>query len=318
MASVTLVESAKLALDMLVAGVIEKVVTVNKMFQVIRFDGIEGNSLAYNRENVLGGAGVSGVGTIISSGATDPILGGNTAKDAATFTKVNANLTRIIGDAEVDNLIQATRSGDGNDQEATQIGSKAKKVGRIYQHMFINGTGAGDEFNGLINLCPAGQTRTAATNGEALSFAILDDLLGRVIDKDGEVDYFAMNIRTINSYFELLRGLGGAAIDHTVTLPSGDQVPAYRGTPIFRNDYVPITQTQGTETAATTIFAGTLDEGSRTQGLAGITAQKEAGIRIVEVGEAEDKDETITRVKWYCGLALFSELGISCAPGINN
>ena len=54
MASVTLAESAKLAQDELVAGVIENVITVNNMFELLPFDGIDGNALAYNRENVLG------------------------------------------------------------------------------------------------------------------------------------------------------------------------------------------------------------------------------------------------------------------------
>jgi hypothetical protein len=96
------------------------------------------------------------------------------------------------------------------------------------------------------------------------------------------------------------------------------EVPGYRGVPIFRNDYVPIDQTQGTETEATTVFAGTIDDGSRSHGIAGITAEKAAGIQVVEVGESEDKDESITRVRWYCGLALFSEKGLAAAPGVNN
>lgn len=318
MASVTLAESAKLAQDELVSGVIEGVITVNQMFQVLPFDGVEGNALSYNRENVLGGAGVSGVGDDIGSAAVDPITGGNNAKDAATFTNVKVSLTRILGDAEVDNLIQSTRSGDGNDQKATQIASKAKKVGRIYQHMLIRGTGAGNQFNGLINLCAAGQTRTPATNGEPFALAILDNLIRLVVDKDGQVDYITMHGRTIDSYFAALRALGGASIGETVTLPSGDQVPAYRGVPIFRNEFIPIDQVQGTETAATTIFAGTLDDGSRTNGIAGLTSAQDAGINVIEVGESETKDESITRVRWYCSLALFSELGLACAPGINN
>ena len=41
MASVTLVESAKLALDDLVAGIIENIITVNHMFEMLPFDGID-------------------------------------------------------------------------------------------------------------------------------------------------------------------------------------------------------------------------------------------------------------------------------------
>lgn len=306
MASVTLSESAKLAQDELVAGVIENIITVNPFFDVLPFDGIDGNALAYNRENVLGDVQVLGVGGTI------------TAKAAATFTQVTSTLTTIIGDAEVNGLIQATRSGDGNDQAAVQIASKAKSVGRKYQDMLINGTGASNEFSGMLNLVVAGQKATTGANGKALDFDVMDELLDLVTDKDGEVDYFMMHARTLRSYMALLRGLGGASINEVVQLPSGREVPGYRGVPIFRNDWVPINQTKGTGSAQTTIFAGTLDDGSRMHGIAGLTAEQAAGIQVVPVGESETKDESITRIKWYSGLALFSEKGLAAADGITN
>ncbi len=306
MASVTLAESAKLALNELIAGVIENVITVNRMFEVLPFDGIEGNALAYNRENVLGDVDVEGVGDTIG------------AKAAATFTNVTSSLTTIIGDAEVNGLIQATRSGDGNDQTAVQIASKAKSAGRKYQDMLINGTGAANEFDGLINLCAAGQTVDTGVNGGALSFEWMDEMMDLVVDKDGVVDYMAFHARTLRSYNSLLRALGGASIGDTVTLPSGVEIPAYRSVPIFRNDYIPINQVKGAGSAQTTIFAGTLDDGSRQHGIAGLTADKMAGINVVDVGESETRDERIWRVKWYSGLALFSEKGLSCADGVTN
>ena len=310
MASVTLTESAKLAQDELVAGVIENIITVNRFYEVLPFDGIEGNSLAYNRENVLGDVTLSGVG--------DTFTGLGAGKAAATFTNVNSNLTTIMGDAEVNGLIQATRSGDGNDQTAVQIASKAKSAGRKYQDQMINGTGAGNETTGLISLCAAGQKVATGANGGALSFEFLDELMDLVTDKDGVVDYITMHARTLRSYRTLLRGLGGASVNEVVELPGGGEVPAYSGVGIFRNDYIPTDQVKGTGSAQTTIFAGTFDDGSRSQGIAGLTASKASGIQIVDVGEAEDADEHIWRVKWYCGLALFSEKGLSCAEGITN
>ncbi len=310
MASVTLAESAKLAQDELVAGVIENIITVNRMFDVLPFDSIEGNSLAYNRENVLGDVILAGVG--------DTFSGAGAGKGAATFTKVNSNLTTIMGDAEVNGLIQATRSGDGNDQTAVQIASKSKSAGRKYQDQLINGTGAGNEFSGLLQLCAAGQTVNTGVNGGAISFTWLDELMDLVVDKDGQVDYITMHARTIRSYKSLLRALGGASVNEVVELPSGAEVPAYSGVPIFRNDYIPVNQTKGGSSNTTTIFAGTFDDGSRTHGIAGLTATQASGIQVVDVGEAEDADEHIWRVKWYCGLALFSEKGLSCADGITN
>jgi len=305
MASVTLAESAKLAQDTLVAGLIESVITVNHMFQLLPFEGINGNALAYNREKALGDVQSIGVaGTI-------------TAKAAATFTQVTSNLTKIIGDAEVDGLIQATRSDD-NDQTGVQIASKAKSAGRNYQNQLINGSGAADEFNGLINLCASGQKATTATNGSSLSFTIMDEMLDLVTAKDGEVDYLVMHARTIRSYKTLLRALGGVSMQEVYELPSGKNVPAYSGVPILRNDWIPINQTKGSGTGCTTVFAGVFDDGDMKTGLLGLTAANAYGLQVVDVGEAETKDEHIWRVKWYCGLALFSELGLSAAEGILN
>jgi hypothetical protein len=182
--------------------------------------------------------------------------------------------------------------------------------------MLVTGDGTNFTFPGLLSLCPVSQQAATAANGENLSFGVLDEMMDLVVDKDGQVDYFAMPARTIRSFNALLRGLGGASINDTLELPSGTVVPAYRGVPIFRNDYLPTNQTKGGGSNTTTIFAGTFDDGSRQHGIAGLTASNQSGLNVVDVGESETKDERIWRVKWYSGLALFSELGISCADGI--
>ncbi len=314
MASITLAESAKLAQDELVAGVIETMITINQFFQLMRFDAFDGNALLYNREAALGAVGGASVGTDLS---------GDKFKASATFTQVSVGLTKIIGDAEVDNLIQATRSGDGNDQEAIQIASKAKHIGREYQRQLINGvsgtTSTDYEFDGLLALCPGTQTVKTGTTGAALTFDILDELMDLVEDKDGAVDYIMMNKRPRRSYRALLRALGGAFIQEVFTLPSGEEVIAYSSVPIFRNDYIPVNQGLASGTANTTsIFAGTIDEGARETGIAGLTAANAAGIQVIPIGEMENKDETLTRVRWYCSLALFSEKGLAVVKGITN
>lgn len=305
MASVTLAESAKLSQDMLVAGIIENVVTVDAFYDVLPFTEIEGNALAYNRENALGDVQNLGVGGTI------------TAKSAATFTQITTSLTTIIGDAEVNNLIQATRSNI-NDQRAAQIASKAKSVGRTYANQLVNGDGTSNTIEGLLSLASAGQKTTPSTDGDALSLDLMDEVMDLVKDKGGQVDYLMMHSRTIRSYYALLRALGGANIGEVITLPSGRQVPSYRGTPIFRNDWLPTDQTQGATTTCTSVIAGTFDDGSMTTGISGLTAVNDAGIRVAYIGESETKDESITRIKFYNGLALFSDLGLAVLPGITN
>ena len=306
MSSVTLAESAKLSLNQLIEGVIENVITVNRFYQVLPFQAIEGNALAYNRENALGDVQFGGVGSTI------------TAKNPATYTNVTSSLTTILGDAEVNGLIQATRSNI-QDQTALQVASKAKSLGRQYQDSMINGDGSSNSFSGLLSLVTGAQTITGAgANGDAISFDLLDQLIDKVTDKDGQVDYLLMNARTIRSYNGLLRALGGASVSDVVQLPSGVTVPAYREIPIFRNDYVPTTQTKGSTTTCTSVVAGTLDDGSMMHGIAGLTAANASGLQVEEVGTSETKDERITRVKWYCGLALFSEKGLAALTGITN
>ena len=305
MATVTLAESAKLSKDLLYAGIIESIVEVNPFFEILPFQEIEGNALSYNREKTLGDIQFAGVGDTI------------TAKNPATFEQVSTSLTTLIGDAEVNGLIQATRSNI-NDQKTVQIMSKAKSLGRKFQDTLINGDGTSNSFQGLSALASASQIINIGTNGAALQFELLDELIDSVKDKDGQVDYILASARTIRSYYALLRGLGGATIGDVVTLPSGRTVPAYRGVPIFRNDYIATNQTKGTATNTTTLFAGTLDDGSGKHGIAGLTAMGEAGIRVTEIGESETKDESITRVKMYCGLANFSQLGLYAMPGITN
>ena len=306
MATVTLAESAKLTQDMLLAGVIEQIVEVNPLFELFPFMEIEGNALAYNREKVIGDVQFLGVGGTI------------TAKAPAEFDKVTSSLTTLIGDAEINGLIQATRS-NYTDQKAIQVASKAKSLGRKYQDSMINGDGTGNAFEGLLSLLPTGQLVDSGANGANFSFELLDELIDKVKDKDGAADFIMLPARTLRKYYALLRGLGGASIGDVITLPSGRQIPAYRGIPLFRNDWIPTNQTKGTATGTcTTIFAGTFDDGSGTHGIAGLTAMDAAGVRVEEVGVSETKDESITRVKMYCGMALFSELGLAAVDGIKD
>ena len=303
MASVTLEEAGKLAQDQLVQGVIEEIIDSNPMFEIFPFEGIDGNSLAFNRENTLGDVQVLGVGGTI------------TAKNPATFTKVNANLTTILGDAEVNGLIQATRSGNV-DQKAQQIASKAKSAARKYQDMMINGTGVGDEFMGLRGLVADSQKISASTgssdaNGGVLTFELLDELLDKIKDKDGRPDFLMMSARERRRVMQLLRAMGGASPADVYTMPSGEQIIAYNNVPIFVNDYIPTNLTRGTASNASVVFAGTWDDGSLTHGISGLTAKNAAGISIVEVGQSETKDEEITRVRWYTGLANFSQKGLA-------
>jgi hypothetical protein len=312
MASVTLAEAAKLTQNVLVSGIIESIVSVNPMFNFLPFDSFSGNALAYNVENALGGV------EFIGKGADNSIPAG--AKTAATFTQKTASLVPLIGDAEVDHFVQATMS-NVNDQKAIQVQSKAKSIGRKYQNQLINGDATTDvnSFDGLLKLIPsARKIYTTEIAGVDFSFELLDEMISMVLAKDGQVDYFTMSDKHIRKYYTLLRALGGAGIGEVITLPNGTQVPAYRGVPLFRNDYLLQADADpgAPDVQCSPIFAGTFDDGSRKVGLAGLTSEVNNGVFVTEVGEEEDNNNTITRVRFYCGMALFNELGIVMAQNI--
>ena len=138
------------------------------------------------------------------------------------------NLTTILGDAEVNGLIQATRSGNV-DQKAQQIASKAKSAARKYQDMMINGTGTGDEFMGLRGLVANSQKISAKTggvdtNGGVLTFELLDELLDLIKDKDSRPDFLMMSARERRRVMQLLRAMGGASPADVYTMTSGEQI----------------------------------------------------------------------------------------------
>lgn len=305
MATITLAEASKLSLDDLIQGVIENIITVNPMYQALPFTDIDGNALVYNREKTLGDAQELDIGGTI------------TAKGASSYKKKTASLTTIVGDAEINGLIQAQRVG--GDQVAQQIGSKAKTIGRLFQERMINGdVDVTGQFDGLRQI--VADIVTEADNpgqsvdltGSAFTFADLDQLLHQVKSKDGQVDFLMMNEAQIRKYRALERALGGTQPQYVEV--AGIQMPSYAGVPIYRNDW--IAADLGSPAALTNVFAGCFDDGTQKVGISGLTAVNNMGIHVQPVGASETKDNDIYRVKFYCGFAAFSEFGIAMLDNV--
>jgi len=306
MTTITLAEASKLGLDDLVTGVIENIVTTNQIYNVMPFTAVDGNALAYNREMTLGDSQALSIGGTI------------TAKTAQTYRKVTTSLTTLIGDAEINGLLRAQNVGN-TDLVAQGIASKAKSIGRLWQNLMINGNPTTnsplqpEEFQGideLIDDIVAGspEINTAIDidhSDTAISFAGLDNLLSQVKSKDGVVDFLMMNRRQANAVRALQRGLGGAQPEYVEV--SGINMSSYAGVPIYVNDWIG----RASSPLATSVYAGNFDDGSRKVGISGLTSSNNMGIHVEDVGAIEDRDEHIYRVKFYTGLAVFSELSIA-------
>jgi hypothetical protein len=312
MATQTLAEAQKLITNDMIAGVVEDVLTTNPVFQVLPWTGYSGQAILVNRENALGDAEHLAVGGTI------------TAKAAASFTQTTFTAVTTIGDAELNGLVAAQSASGGVDQLAVEISSKAKSVGRLLQTGIATGTGTSPQLHSLHTLCDSTQYTTASA-GQALSFALLDELLDLVKAKDGEVDFFMLPARTLRSYRVLVRALGG--VNEVIAFDMGGgrtrNVDVYNGIPMFQNDYLSITETANgaalTTGALTSVWAGCFDDGSSKIGCGMIHPEGTAtGFDVTMVGEAEAKDETIARVKSYSNFVLFNRRGLARLPSINN
>ena len=310
MASQTLAEAKKLINNQIVAGVVQDIIDVNPMYASIPFIGYTGQAIMVNREDALGDAGLYAVDATITS------------KAAATFIQTPFTATKIIGDVEMDGLVQAQSEGAGVDQLAVEISSKAKTVGRLFQQGIATGTGTSPAMNSLHSMADSGQYTTASV-GQALSFELMDEAADLVLSKDGDVDWIMMPKRTMRSYKVLLRGLGGTAGDWVVTLPDGRTTISYEGIPIFKNTYLSTTETANgaalTGDTLTSVWFGNWDDGTQKTGVAGIhPISVPAGIQVQAVGAQENKDNEVVRVKQYANFANFSRKAISRLTSINN
>lgn len=294
--ALTLVESAKLSLDMLQRGVIETIIEESPVFDWLPYLTVEGNSFKYNQENTLGGASFFAVNAAWTEAT-------------ATFTQKTANLAILGGDADVDNFIQRTRS-DINDQRAIQTQLKAKDVARKFEDTFITGDVAVDanSFDGIRKLAVAGQTLSAGTNGGPITLSLVDQLIDLV--KGGKPHILVMSKRTRRRLKALL-----VASTHYVeegATQFGRQVMFYDGIPVLASDWVPNNETQGTETAASSVYAIQFSEAD------GLVGLQNGSIEVIDIGQLESKDGSRVRVRWYTGVALLRDSALARLQGVNN
>jgi len=208
----------------------------------------------------------------------------------------------------VDNFIQRTRS-TLNDQRATQTQLKAKDVARKFESTFVAGDVGTDpnSFDGIRNLAPGGQTLTAAANGGPLTLPLLDQLIDLV--RGGKPDLLLMSKRTRRKLKSLL-----VASTHYVESgvnAFGRQVMLYDGIPVEASDWVPDTETDGSGTSLSSLYAIHLSDAD------GLVGLQNGGLEVVDVGQLEAKDASRVRIRWYVGLALLRDSALARLKAVN-
>lgn len=303
--ALTLAQSALLSQDHLLAGVFETVIDEDPvLFSLMQWLAIQGNSLAYNRENALATVADFAVGDVWTEGI-------------GTVSQVTTALTVIGGDADVDQFLQTTRSSI-NDQKAIAIASKAKALARGLSDRFVYGnTAVANQMAGLHQLMPTAQKihQGAGAIGAALSLANLDVLCDTVRPRPDILMMPRAIRRRLSAY-----GRGSATSLIETREAFGRQQRFFNDIPIAVSDFMVMTETiaAGDFTAKTGGATGSIIALRFGEDAAVMVHGGGSPIIVEDVGTLETKDATRTRIKAYAALALLSTLAVARIDGITD
>lgn len=293
-------EAALLSEDDRQKGIIEEMVKNDEFFHLLPFVKTEGLSYLYTREKTnAGGAWFSEYEDLEES--------------TSEFENVNVALKRIAGQADIDNFIIETKA-DWYDQVAEQLKAKSKGMAEQFQSEVMNGDVAVNPkgFDGVRKLVTPDQTLTINANGAPIDFGALDELVDAVKRKDGKM--LMMRKEVWRQIRALNRTFGGNTAETVMVENFGQPVPAYDGIPVLINDYLPINEVQGTNSATTSVYAVRVNEVDGLHGIYG--GNGSAGFRLEKVGLHHSKDVTRFRVVWYAALALKATHSLARLKGV--
>lgn len=307
--ALTLAQAAVLSQNDLQRGVVETFVQESSVLDRLPLMNIEGNAYAYNEEGTLPGVEFRAVNSAY-------------AESTGVVNQKTEALVILGGDADVDTFIVQTR-GNLNDQRAVQTAMKVKAASYKHQEAFINGDTAVDanSFDGLKKRLTGGQVIAAATNGIGPVagghdfFDALDALIAAV---NGGPDALYMNSGVRAKIMSSARRLGGA--DFLNEELTRKRVPTYNGIPLLDignkadgTAIIPQTETQGTDTASSSIYAVKFGQGEGDQAVTGLT---NGGVQVKDLGEIDSKPAFRTRIEFFTGLGVFGGKAAARLTGV--
>lgn len=311
--AVTLAQAAVLSQNTLARGVMETFVIESSVLDRLPLMQIEGNAYAYTKELALPGVAFRSVNEAYT-------------ESTGTFVQATEALVILGGDADVDRFIVQTR-GNLQDQRAAQTRAKVKAAAYKFQDTFINGDVTVDtkSFDGLKKRLTGAQVISSGTNGapivgnggtDAMSFLDrLDDLFGAVA---GGPDVVYANAAVRSRIRAAARRVGGSEI--VTDDINGKRQLIWNGVPIVdigtKADgslIIPQTETQGSSSVASSIYAVKFGNDETDQAVTGLT---NGGVQVYDLGEVSDKPVYRTRLEFYCGLATFGGQAAARLTGV--
>ncbi len=311
--AMTLADAQGVSPDPRLPGVL-RVLNTSNVLNRTPFEAIAGGAFSYNQEATLPAAAFRAV----NAGYTE---------STGTFTTATESLVILGGEYIVDRFLERTRSGGIGSLVQEQRDMKALSVAAKWSDAFFNGDTAVDanSFNGLKKRLTGTQVISSGANGAAINtdaatrtafFNRLDELVGAV---PGCTAIYA-NAQVMAQIRIAFRNatINNMTIDDLTGQPV--EVPTWQGVPILdagrkadQTAILPQTETQGTSTNTSSVYAVRYTDNFGQQGVVGLT---NGGLQVDPPRELETKPAFLGRIEFYCGLALLGPAPAARLTGV--
>jgi len=256
------------------------------LLSILPFREVQGSGLFWKREEGLGDVGFRR----FNDGYTESY---------ANVKQYSEALKLFGGDIRVDRAIVDL---EGPQARAYQVQSKVRAMRLAFEALFIHGdsNSSAAEFDGLATRLPAADYATHsqilrnAPTADRLDLGVLDEAIDAV-DAQGGRKVICASKSARRHITALARESGQIDISRT---EFGYQQTAYAGLPIieFDRDHknAPILDSDPADQSLYVVAFGN-------ELLTGI---QNGGPSVRDLGESHDVPSLVTRVEWYCGMAL--------------
>lgn len=252
------------------------------LLQSLPFRNIEGNGLFWKREESLPDVGFRNY-----NGALD--------ESYAEVSQQSESLKLFGGDIKVDRAIIDL---EGAEAKAYQVQARVRAMRMAWEALFINGDSnqSPAEFDGLAARIKSGSSQYFSNGSGALNLGKLDEAIDAV-DAQGGRKFLVMSKSARRALTRQART--NTQVD-IVRNEFGYQQLVYAGIPVLEldRDHKNVAILDGTPSAQdlyVVAFGNDL-----------LTGIQNGGVSVRELGESHNQPQLITRVEWYCGLALIN------------
>ena len=263
------------------------------LLQALPFRNIDGNGLFWKREESLPDVGFRN-------------YNGALAESYAEVSQQSESLKLFGGDIKVD---RAIIDMEGSSAKAYQVQSRVRAMRLAWEAQFINGDSnqSPSEFDGLAARLQSGSSQYFANGGGALDLGKLDEAID-ACDANGGSKYLVMSKSARRHLSKLARANGQIEISRN---EFGYQQLSYGGVRVLEldRDHKNVAILDSTPSAQDIYVV------SFGQDL--LTGIQNGGVSVRELGESFSQPQMITRVEWYCGLALINGRAAARLAGVD-